>query len=118
MPTAVRTARRTHVVPGRQTISAELAHDVVQQCVELHVLVARDARIGCFAARIRVDEMVDDALAEHVGVVEGIERNAEHPRGATGILPRLVSLAASRRIHVAALRLEAHPNAADLLATD
>src|SRR5207253_1219991 len=109
MPTAIGTDRRTHVVPGRQTIPAELAHDVVQQCVELHVLVARDTWIGRLAPGVCVDEAVDDTPAEHVGVVEGIEGNTERGRGATGILSRLIGPAAARRVHLAARRDEAHP---------
>ena len=46
--------------------------------------------------------MVDDALAEHVGVVERVEGDAEGGGGATRVLPRLVGTAAARRIDIAA----------------
>ena len=90
------------VVACRESISAELPHDVAQQRVELHVLVARDAGVRCLAAGVRADEMVDDALAEHVGVVERVEGDAEGGGGATRVLPRLVGTTAARRIDIAA----------------
>src|SRR5712691_7121878 len=67
MPSAVLASRGPRVVTGRESIPAELPHDVAQQSVELDVLVTRDARIRCLAARIRVDESVDDPLAEQIG---------------------------------------------------
>src|SRR5438093_4102662 len=103
-------------MPGRETIAAELSHDVVQQCTEFDVLVAGDAGVRRLAVRIGVDETVDDPLTEDLRVIEGIERNAEGGRGATRILPRLVRSAAARRVNVAAGRHEAHPHSDHVLA--
>src|SRR5205809_140836 len=116
MASAVLPRRSARVMPGRESISAELAHDVVQQRVELHVLVARDAGVGCLAAGVRVDEAIDDALTEHVRVVEGVERDAERGGRAARVLPGLVRPTAARRVDVAARWHEPHPYANDVLA--
>src|SRR6267378_5383011 len=117
MPTTVLTRRGSGVVARGESLRAELADDVVEQRVELHVLVAGDARIRCLAPGVRVHETIDDMLAEHVGVIERIERNAERGRGAARVLPCLVRSAAARRVDVAARRDEAHPHAYDVLPT-
>ena len=60
----------------REAVTTELPHDVMQERVELHVLITRDAGIRCLAAGIRVDEAIHDLLPEHLRVIEGIERDA------------------------------------------
>src|SRR5690242_6114845 len=113
MTIAVRNAR---VVAGREPIRAELSHDVAEECLELHVVVARYAGIRRLAARVRVHEAVHHIAAEDLGVVERVERDAEHRRRPTCVLPRLIRPAAARRVGVVAGGHKTHPHADDILA--
>jgi len=117
MATAIESRRSARVVPRCEPVCTEFPDDVVQKGVELHVLVARNARVRCLPAGVRIDEAIDDTFAEHVGVVESIEGNAERGRGAACLLPRLVSSTAARCVHIAGRRNETHPHPNDVLPT-
>src|SRR2546423_1217458 len=77
MTAPVIAGRDPGVVPGRESITTELADDVVEERIELDVLVARHARIWRLPAGVGVHETIDDPLAEDLRVVERIERNTE-----------------------------------------
>src|SRR5437879_338076 len=77
VPTAVAAGRDAGVVPGRESIPAELPDHGVQQRVALDLLGAGDARTRSLATRLRIHEAVDDPLAEGVRVVEGTERDSD-----------------------------------------
>src|SRR4029079_4537017 len=116
MSPAVAAGLDAYVVARREPICAELPDDVAEQRVELHVLVARDAGVRRFSAGVRAHEIIDDPWTENLGVVERIERNAEHRGGPARILPRLVGPAAAGSVDVAAGRNEAHPHTNHVLA--
>ena len=101
---------------GRQARCAELPGHVAEQGFELHVRVARDARVRGLARRVRAYEPLDHLAPEELRVVERVERDPEVRGRAAGVLPRLVGATAARRAVRGARGREAHPHAHDVLA--
>src|SRR5438552_7439070 len=114
MPRAVLDPR---VMAGREAVAPELAHDIAEERLELHIVVARDARIRRLADRVRMNETVDHIPSEDLRVIEGVERDPEHSRRAACVLTRLIGAAAPRRVGIAAGWHEAHPHADAVFAT-
>src|SRR5918911_288463 len=64
------------VMAGGHVLGAKLAC-LDQQGVELDELVAADARVGCAAAGVRLDEVFDDLVLEHVAEVQDVVSNIQ-----------------------------------------
>ena len=75
-----RSLDEARVVPGADRVEAERDR-AVENRGELDALVAAQARVGRAARGVLGDEVVDDVLAELLGQVPDVERDAQHVGG-------------------------------------
>ena len=83
------------VMASADRVEAE-RHRPVEHSRELDLLVAAQARIRRVAARVLVDEVLDDILVEPVGHVPDVERNADDVRGPARVAGVFERAAATR----------------------
>ncbi|BFO15545.1 hypothetical protein SHKM778_19330 [Streptomyces sp. KM77-8] len=83
------------VVAGADRVEAE-REGLVEEGGELDLLVAAQARVGGAAGLVLGDEVLDDVLAEAVGEVPHVERDADDVGGAAGVARVLDGAAAAR----------------------
>jgi hypothetical protein len=92
---AVLTDDHLGVVAGADRVEAERER-LVEEGGELDLLVAAQAGVGGAAGLVLGDEVLDDVLAEAVGEVPHVERDADDVGGAAGVARVLDGAAAPR----------------------
>ena len=83
------------VVAGADGVEAE-GERLVEQRGELDLLVAAQAGVGGAARLVLGDEVLDDVLAEALGEVPDVERDADDVGGAAGVAGVLDGATAAR----------------------
>ncbi|MEZ4570480.1 MAG: hypothetical protein R2849_09170 [Thermomicrobiales bacterium] len=103
------------VMSGCQTAGADSPCPVDER-LELHLAVAFEAGIRCAAARVFIDEIVDDRLFELALEIDRVERHADavsrHPR----IFKGFRGAARVRILFALGRRVEAHVDSDDAIA--
>ena len=114
---AVLTDDPSRVVPRRDRVAVVEVARSAEQCPELDVRIAVDARARRPAVEIRVEERLEDAGVELALEVHDVERDAELAGHATGIVGRIGRAAALLELGVRVGDVvEAHPDADDVVA--
>jgi hypothetical protein len=104
------------VVAGDEHVGADRA-SALEERRELDVLVALHARVRRLAGEVRLDEIVDDRLAELGGEIDDVERDPEVRAHRACVLDVARAAApAARRRRRAARVVEAHRHADDAVA--
>ena len=115
-PLHVAVAHDLRVVPRREAVDAHRQR-ALEQRVELHVLVAVQARVRRLPARIRVHELAEDVALELALHVQHVVRDADRLRSRACVADVLDAAAGAARPQrrVVGLRVEAQRHADDVV---